>query len=104
MESSVMTTKGQIVIPKAIRQKYNMLPGVKIVFEETSMGLVLKPVDIDFIKKSRGIVPKKKGDKPLKVWWKEYKDEEIALEERKINMLSEPQIPYKKIVKIKRTK
>ncbi|MGN6601053.1 MAG: AbrB/MazE/SpoVT family DNA-binding domain-containing protein [Ginsengibacter sp.] len=35
MKSSVITTKGQIVIPKDIREKYKLKPGTKVYFEET---------------------------------------------------------------------
>ena len=104
MESSVITTKGQIVIPKAIRDKYQLKPGTKIFFEETSAGIILTQVDANFIKTARGMAPKKKEEKPMKEWWPHYKTEENALEERRLNLLSEPESLYKKAVKIKRKK
>jgi AbrB family looped-hinge helix DNA binding protein len=104
MESSVMTTKGQIVIPKGIREKYRLEPGTKIFFEETPFGISLKQLDANFIRNAKGMVPKKKGEKTMKEWWPEYKAEEIILEERKLDLLSEPEIFYKRATKIKRKK
>ena len=104
MESSVITTKGQIVIPKSIREKYKLEPGTKIFFEETPNGINLKQVDANFINNAKGIAPKKKGEKTMKEWWSEYKKGEINLEERKLNLASEPQTYYKRATKIKRKK
>ena len=44
MQSGVLTTKGQIVIPKAIRDKYKLKPGTRVFFEETAAGIMLKQV------------------------------------------------------------
>ncbi len=104
MESSVITTKGQIVIPKGIREKYKLEPGTKIFFEETPNGITLKQVDAGFIKSAKGIAPRKKGEKTMDKWWPEYKAKEITLEERKLSLLSEPETFYKRATKIKRKK
>src|ERR1044071_650498 len=104
MESSVITTKGQIVIPKAIREKYKLKPGTKVFFEDTDAGVILKHIDAAFIKSLRGMIPKKKGEKRMKDWWKEYKAEERFIEERKLSVVSGPGPTYKKAVKIKRKK
>ena len=50
MNSSVLTTKGQIVIPKELRDKYKLNPGTKVFFEETAAGIILKQVDAAFIR------------------------------------------------------
>ena len=104
MESSVITTKGQIVIPKTIREKYKLKPGTKIYFEETKTGIYLKHINSDFITKAKGIIPKKKGEKPMSQWWGEYKNEENDLEERKLSLLSDPEVFYKRGEKINRKK
>ena len=104
MQSGVLTTKGQIVIPKKLRDKYKLNPGTRVLFEETDEGIILKQVDADFIKNAKGMVPKKKGDKPMSGWWPKYKAEERALEEKKLNLVSEPDTLYKRAVKIKRKK
>jgi AbrB family looped-hinge helix DNA binding protein len=92
MGSSVLTTKGQIVIPKAIREKYKLKPGTKLIFKETDSGLMLQPVDASFIKSLKGIA-KSNDPRPMKIWWAEYKKEERELEDRKLN-LHKPSVKY----------
>ena len=104
MESSVITTKGQIVIPKVLRDKYNMKPGVKVYFQDTGNGLVMKTIDKEFITRAKGVIKKQKNDKPMSVWWKEYKNEESALEEGRGHIIAEPELKYKKTIKPKRNK
>ena len=51
--STVVSTKGQDVLPRAIRQGRNWPPGTKLVVEETSEGVllrqepVIKPTTVD---------------------------------------------------------
>jgi AbrB family looped-hinge helix DNA binding protein len=104
MQSGVLTTKGQIVIPKELRDKYKLNPGTRVFFEETAAGIILKQVDADFIKSAKGMVPKKKGEKPMDEWWPKYKAGERAIEQKKLNLVSEPDVSYKRAIKIKRKK
>lgn len=53
MESTV-TSKGQIVIPAAMRRKYGIKAGTKIYFQEEGGRIVLQPVTPEFIRKVRG--------------------------------------------------
>lgn len=92
MDSSVITTKGQIVIPKRIRDRYQLKPGTKLIFKETETGLMLQPVDALFIHSLKGIA-KSADPRPMKIWWAEYKKEEKELEDRKLH-LHEPPIKY----------
>lgn len=85
MKSSILTTKGQIVIPKAIREKYKLKPGSKLIFKETETGLMLQPIDALFIHNLKGIA-KSNDPRPMKIWWAEYKKEEKELEDRKLNL------------------
>ena len=50
METSILSTKGQLLIPKRIRNKYGIKSGVKVAFIETSEGVVLKPMDAAYFK------------------------------------------------------
>ena len=51
--TTVMSTKGQVILPKAIRQGRNWPPGTKLVVEETPDGVLLrqepliKPTTVD---------------------------------------------------------
>ena len=50
METSVLTFKGQLLIPKRLRDKYGVEPGIKIIFEETPDGVLVKPMNAEFFK------------------------------------------------------
>jgi AbrB family looped-hinge helix DNA binding protein len=103
METSVLTSKYQVVIPKNIRRKYDFRAGVRVVFQETKDGVIIRPLSKDHYTNLKGILSK---DKKTSVWdWKkEMKEEEERIMNRKLNILSEPEVPYKKTVKPNRKK
>ncbi len=80
METSVLTTKGQLLIPKRIRNKYGIKSGVKIIFEETPNGLIIKPMNEAYFESFAGIL---KSNGNLSEEMKQYKKEEKQLEEKK---------------------
>ena len=82
METSVLTTKGQLLIPKRIRNKYGIKSGVKIVFEETDKGVLITPMNEQYFNSFAGIL--KSGN--LKEDMKKMKEEEKRLEDRKLNL------------------
>lgn len=43
METTTLSSKGQIIIPKAIRETHHWGPGEKFIIEETQTGILLKP-------------------------------------------------------------
>jgi AbrB family looped-hinge helix DNA binding protein len=83
METSILTSKGQLLIPKRIRNKYGIRSGVKVVFEETDEGVIIKPLNEHYFKSFRGIL---KSTGNLKEEMKAMKEEERKLEERKSNL------------------
>ena len=98
METSILTSKFQVVIPRNIRQKYDFKAGVRVVFQETKDGVIIKPLSKDHYSSLKGILP---NDKKTSVWdWKkQMREEEEKTMNRKLNMLSEPEVPFKKTVK-----
>lgn len=80
METSVLTSKGQLLIPKRIRNKYGIKSGVKVIFEETDKGVIIRPMNEDYFNSFMGIL---KSDGNLKEEMKQYTAEEKKLEERK---------------------
>ena len=78
METSVLTSKGQLLIPKRIRNKYGIKSGVKIAFIDSPEGLVIKPMDEAYFESFAG---RFKDAMPST---KEYL---IKLEEEKINRI-----------------
>lgn len=91
MENSILTSKGQLLIPKRLRDKYGIEPGTKVIFEETPEGVLVKPLNQQFFKQYIGVL---KGNKNLEEEIKQLKQEEISLEERKENTGSS--LPKKK--------
>lgn len=53
--SSVVTIKGQIVIPVAIRNKIGIHKGTKVLLEEKDGNILVHPVTEDFYRKTFGI-------------------------------------------------
>ena len=42
MSATVLSTKGQVILPKAIRDEKNWAPGVRLVVESTPEGVLLR--------------------------------------------------------------
>jgi len=83
METSVLTSKGQLLIPRRLRKKYGIEAGVKVIFEETEGGVVIRPVNEQYFKTFRGILS---STGKLKEEMKAMKAEEKKLEDRKLNL------------------
>jgi AbrB family looped-hinge helix DNA binding protein len=49
-------TKGQIVIPKELREKANISPGDKVEVKMTKGGIVISPIKKTYAEKFTGIV------------------------------------------------
>jgi AbrB family looped-hinge helix DNA binding protein len=56
METTVVTTKGQIVIPARLRKKYGIKIGTKIQFEEEDGEIILLPLTEETIDKNIGFL------------------------------------------------
>jgi len=80
METSITTSKGQILIPKKIRNKYGIKSGVKVAFIETKDGLMIKPLDHAYFDSFVGIL---KDALPSAEEYKTMKKEEKILEQKK---------------------
>jgi len=65
-------TKGQVVIPLRLRKEF-----------EIAVGILIKPITAASIRKLRGILKRKLGDKSFAEEMAEYKREEIQQEEAK---------------------
>ncbi|MCX6556272.1 MAG: AbrB/MazE/SpoVT family DNA-binding domain-containing protein [Candidatus Aminicenantes bacterium] len=59
METIVITSKGQIVIPAKIRRRLNIKKGTRLHVEERDHEIVLKPLDAEYFKKVSGILSTK---------------------------------------------
>ncbi len=65
MESYV-STKGQVVIPAALRRKYGIRPGTRIRFIDEGDRIVLEPITTAYVKPQRGSLPEKRALKVLR--------------------------------------
>ena len=81
--TSKVTTKGQIVIPKRIREKYGIHPATSIRWVEKKEGILMIPDSDDPIAAARGML---KGSGIFKAYLKEKK-QEIDREEKPIARL-----------------
>ena len=69
-DSSKVTSKGQIVIPKRLREKYAIFSATKIRWIEKDEGILMVPESVDPIKAARGML---KGSGIMKAYMKEKK-------------------------------
>ena len=72
------SAKGQIVIPKKIREKLGIVPGQRVLFRLVNEHAEIKPLPDDPIKEMRGIL---KGGKSL--------TKELIAERQKDNRIDE---------------
>jgi AbrB family looped-hinge helix DNA binding protein len=70
--SSKVTSRGQIVIPKRIREKYGIQPSTSIRWIEKSEGILMVPDSEDPIESAKGML---QGSGMLKIYLKGKTDE-----------------------------
>jgi len=70
--SSKVTSKGQVVIPKKLREKYGIRSGTAIRWIEKEQGILMVPESEDPIVAARGML---KGSGILKAYLKEKRRE-----------------------------
>ena len=56
METSVVTLKGQIVVPVKIRRKFGIKKGTKVAFIEQNGKLMIQPLDKSYFESLAGIL------------------------------------------------
>ncbi len=56
METSIVTSKGQVVIPSKIRRRYGIKNGTKIHFYESNGEIKIIPVTKELIEENAGIL------------------------------------------------
>ena len=54
IETSVVTTKGQLVIPARLRRRFGIKQGTLIAFAEDDGRIIVQPVTREFIRGLRG--------------------------------------------------
>jgi len=59
MTTTVVTTKGQVVIPSKIRKHLNIKKGTKLYVEERDDEIIIKPVTPAYFEKMAGVLKTK---------------------------------------------
>jgi AbrB family looped-hinge helix DNA binding protein len=57
MSASTLTTKGQITLPKSVRDRMGLRSGDRVEFVETRGGFMMLPAKLD-LAKLKGMLPK----------------------------------------------
>jgi len=57
-ETSVVTTKGQLVIPARLRRRFGIKKGTMVTFTEDAGRIIVQPVTREFIRGLRGSLPR----------------------------------------------
>lgn len=81
METSILTSKGQLLIPKRLRTKYGIKSGIKVAFIETPNGVILKAMDENFFNQFVGML---KDETPSLQEYRAWKKEEKVKEEKRV--------------------
>ena len=82
MEISCVTSKGQLVIPAKLRQRYGIKQGTKVCFIERENDILLQPVTKEYIRSVCGLLKSKTliTEELLEERAKDKKREEAKLE------------------------
>jgi AbrB family looped-hinge helix DNA binding protein len=81
-ESVYFSVKGQVVIPRRLRDKFEIKEGTRAYVEETPDGILIKPVTRWAIERGFGLVKRRPGGKSFAEEWAEHKREERELEDQ----------------------
>ena len=65
MDSAYVTSKGQLVVPLAIRRRFGIKPGTRINFVQEGDRIIFQPVTREYISSFRGIFKQKPGEKSI---------------------------------------
>lgn len=79
---ATISSKGQVVIPVELRNKYNLRPRTKVVFGEENGKLTMQSTALAEVLALRGCLSHVKED--VEAWWMEEKQREREREEAKI--------------------
>ncbi|MCK6618179.1 MAG: AbrB/MazE/SpoVT family DNA-binding domain-containing protein [Cyclobacteriaceae bacterium] len=80
METSILTSKGQVVIPEKIRKKFGIKPGTRIAFIEKDGEILLRAITRDYFRNLAGWL---KGSGDILNELKKEKKREIGYDEKR---------------------
>ncbi len=62
-EMSVVTSKGQVVIPAPLRRRMRIRKGTRVAFQQSGTAILMEPITPEYIRSLRGIAKVKKGQR-----------------------------------------
>ena len=65
MNTSYVTSKGQLVVPSRIRRRFGIKPGTRVNFVEEGDRIIFQPVTREYIDSFCGIFKQKPGEKSV---------------------------------------
>jgi AbrB family looped-hinge helix DNA binding protein len=65
MNTSYVTSKGQLVVPARLRRRFGIKPGTRVNFVEEGGRIIFQPVTREYIHSFRGMFKVKPGEKPV---------------------------------------
>ncbi len=74
METSLVTIKGQIVIPSRVRRRHNIQQGTRVCFLEQGNDIIIRPMTNEYIDRLKGML--KTDGKVLRALLEEKKREQ----------------------------
>ena len=83
METSIINSKGHLLIPKRLRIKYGIECGTKMMFEETDKGVLITAMNEQYFNSFAGILTKGNLKKDIK----QMKNEEKCFEQKKLKSI-----------------
>ena len=84
MDTAVVTTKGQVVIPARIRRTLGIKPGTRLVFDQKKGSFEVRPITEAYIDSIQGMLQRKPGEKPMTKELVEEHAAEVAEEEAEL--------------------
>lgn len=65
MDSAYVTSKGQLVVPSAIRRRFGIKPGTRINFVQEGDRIIFQPVTREYIDSFCGVFKQKPSEKSV---------------------------------------
>jgi antitoxin PrlF len=56
-----LTSKGQVTIPQALRERYGLLPGTEVGFEPAAGGVLIRVAQAERVKRVQDAIAKTRG-------------------------------------------
>lgn len=84
MDTAIVTSKGQVVIPAKIRRSLDIRQGTRLVFSQKDGTFEVRPITGAYIDSVRGMLKRSPGERPVTRELIEDHAAEVAAEEAKI--------------------